>query len=461
VGGKVDNWSSPFNFRKITLNREEENTEEVRPNILLIITDQQSINAMSVSGNPYIQTPNMDALAEHGIRFTKSYSTFPESSASRSSIVTGRMPHLTGVMFNEQIPDSNLLTMGEIFKEAGYQTTWAGKWHLPEQFPHTSIQEASGFRFLNFLPAEKMTARGDVADTPLADGVVKYLKGRKKEPFLLVVSFQNPRDISALPAKPTAFPFPANIASAPPIPSNHEISSSEPHFIKDCRKQNSYSNETFLASSFRENDWRNYLHHYYRRVENVDEEIGKILAILEKESLDQNTLIIYTSTYGDGSAAHKWAGRQSLYQEIVQVPFIITQFGKNPTNVVNNRHLVSGIDILPTMLDYAGMQIPDELNGKSIRQIIDNPDTTWRNYIVSQIAPFPDKPAKQGRMISDGRYKYMVYSEGQPNEQLFELINDPGEKTNLVYSPVHSAAKEALKKALISWTKENQDPFTF
>jgi choline-sulfatase len=305
-----------------------------------------------------------------------------------------------------------------------------------------------------------MSARGDVTDTPLGNEVVRFLKARKKEPFLLVVSFQNPRDISALPAKPSAFPFPANIAGTPPLPANHEISTSEPAFLNDCRKENRYSNETFLTRSLSEKDWRNYLHHYYRKTERVDEEIGKILDILEKESLDQNTLILFTSTYGDGAAAHKWAGRQSLYQEAMQVPFIITWFGKGPAGVVNNRHLISGTDILPTMLDYAGIPVSENLSGQSLKQIIDTPDTAWRSYLVGQVAPFPDKPEMQGRMICDDRYKYMVYSGNKPNEQLFDLITDPGETKNLSLSPSHLVIKERLRGSLARWMKENGDPFS-
>jgi arylsulfatase A-like enzyme len=114
---------------------EEESREPSRPNVLLLLTDQQTMRAMSVYGNHYLHTPYMDSLARTGVRFSISYCAAPVCGPARSSLITGRMPHETGVNFNGDVPDPAIPNVGEIFRRAGYETAWAGKWHLPASYP--------------------------------------------------------------------------------------------------------------------------------------------------------------------------------------------------------------------------------------------------------------------------------------------------------------------------------------
>lgn len=459
--GDSDNWDNPNNFKEVAFKKNEirEQSEENRPNIVFIFTDQQTMSAMNAYGNKYLHTPNMDALARHGVRFTKSYCTSPVCSPSRSSLITGMMPNQTGVNYNGQTPDSTIKNIGEILRKEGYETVWGGKWHLPESYPHTSKTSVKGFRLLDFLDEKQTTGRGDDTDEPLADEVVKYLKGRLEQPFFLAVSFHNPHDICYLPQKPNAFPFPANLESTPPLPSNYRINPLEPEFLKNARTRSSYGNEIALTQDFNQDDWRNYLHHYYRMTERVDREVGEIIKALESEGLDENTLIIFTSDHGDGAASHQWAAKLSLYEESVKVPMIITWFGKTPENLVNNEHLVSGLDIAPTILDYARVDIPARMKGYSLKQLIENPDTIWREFLVTELAIDPSDSTKAGRMITNGRYKYNLYSYGARNEQLFDLQNDPGEKVNLAYSSSYASLKRMLRARLMEWIKETGDYF--
>ena len=454
--GARDNWDNPHNFASVSF--EEKVVKVERPNIVLILTDQQTINAAGAYGNPYLHTPFMDALAKFGVRFTKSYCTAPASAPSRSSIITGRMPHETGVNYNGQSPDSSIFNLGQMLEEEGYETTWAGKWHLPELFPHTNQRSVPGFELLDFIEEENISSRGDDTDDALASEAAKHIKGRRREPFFLAVSFQNPQDISAFPFKPGAFPPPANIQSAPPLPDNFSISPYEPGFVQDARNRTSYENAISQTDTFGPEDWRNYLHHYYRRIEKVDAELGKIIKALESEGMDQNTLIVFTSTNGEGAASHQWAGNLSLYEESVKVPMIITWFGKTETRT-DNQNLVSGLDITPTLLDYAEVQIPLSLKGKSIRGLIEKPDTVWRDYLVTELAIDPQDSSKTGRMITDGRYKYNVYSFGKRNEQLFDLARDPGETRNLAYNPSYALERQDLKEKLKEWIRKTGDYF--
>ena len=464
--GFSDNWRSPANFQPITI--QDDKTENLiarkkksdKPNILFIITDQLTINGISTYGNPYVQTPNMDALASAGIRFTQSYCSSPNCSPSRSSLITGMYPHQTGVNYSGQKPDSSLQNMGQIFRKEGYKTIWGGNWLLPDAYPHvTGADSVPGFSLVDFLSPEKTTVKGNDTDSPLADAMVKQLHRHPGNPWLMVISFQNPQDIINLPSQPDAFLPAVNLESTPPLPLNLEIDPFEPQFLKDCRNTNSNKNELFLSQKFSDYGWRNYVFQYYRMIEKVDQEVGKIIAMLEKQGYDENTLIVFTSDHGDGAAAHRWAGKLSPYEEGIKVPLIVSWFGKEFKSDVDEKHIISGIDILPTMLDYAGISIPSNIEGKSLKNLIDDPNASFREFVFSEIASDPAHPEKLGRMIRYRNYKYIIYSYGKTYEQLFDLKIDPGEMNNLATSSKHENIKNFLRSNLSLWINEKKDYF--
>jgi arylsulfatase A-like enzyme len=396
-----------------------------------------------------VSTPNIDALAEWGIRFIHSYCASPSSSISKASIITGLMPHQTGVSGDGTSPDSSVVNMGQLFREAGYRTIWAGKWFLPEEFPGCNeIDTVQGFEVLNFLSSEKITGRGEDMDTPLSDAIVKVLKRKMNKPFLLVASYLNPQDIKELADRPDAYPQALNPASTPPLPGNFRISTDEPQFLTDSRQDQVNHRELFNTREFTQAQWRNYLHHYYQMTEKIDKEIGKLINVLEYKGLDENTIIIMTSLQGDGAAAHHWAGGNSAYEEAVKVPFILSMFGKTLRNEVDEKHLVSGIDVLPTLLDYAGTDIPEKIEGSSLKAVVENPDTSWRNHLVSEFVPNPDNPQETVKMLRWRDYKYVLYPSVINNEQLFDLTNDPGEMVNLISNPGYYSVRSEMSLLL-------------
>ena len=149
-----------------------------RPNIMLIFTDQQTYRAMSCAGNPHLLTPAMDRLAHEGVRFEHAYCTSPVCGPARGSLITGLMPHSNGVEWNNGSSlNSDVPNMGRIFRENGYHTVWAGKWHLPESYPlraGSKQKEIDGFELLPFYDSSKNWPEwgyGDVTDEPLAEAV--------------------------------------------------------------------------------------------------------------------------------------------------------------------------------------------------------------------------------------------------------------------------------------------------
>jgi len=462
-----------------------------KPNVLLIFTDQQNVNMMSAAGNPYLQTPAMDNLVSKGVMFTQSYCTSPVCAPARSSIISGKMPHETGVEWNGDEMREDILNAGDIFRNAGYKTIWAGKWHLPESYPQRAAskqKEIRGFDLLPFWnPENKTWMLGAETDPPLTEAVVNFLKDHDKEqPFFLAVSYHNPHDIcfyarkdgwfaegdSLLEIRYYGFEYrlpdvigthPDQVENLPPFPSNFAIDPNEPEFIQQKRAfHNEYGLETKLANQeFTEKEWRGYYYAYCRLTEMVDIEIGKLLKALEDYGFDKNTIIVFTSDHGDGAASHKWAAKLSLYEESSKIPLIISWNNKIQAGKTDNSHLVSQIDILPTLCDYAGINSSAQFTGKSFRPIIENENADWRSYLVVELADFKPDSLRKGRMIRSADYKYNVYSLGMNNEQFFDLKNDPGETLNLINDSTYQDEIYRHKMQLKEWISQSNDTFGY
>lgn len=443
--------------------------KESRPNVLFIFTDQQSIDCMSAAGTPWLQTPNIDALARFGVRFEKSYCTSPVCTPARGSMVTGRMPHNHGAVYNNTGCDwDNVPRMGKLFKDNGYDAVWGGKWHLPSSYPLVPSRYSSFVPDFDLLPFYKSGvenpgfhwALGDYTDPPLADAAEQWITQRdSRKPWMFGVSFHNPHDICYLSGHLDLYPDPLNIDAAPPLPDNFPIPDDEPEFLTEARQRDHYGNEVKTAQSFSEEQWRRYIYNYYRMMERVDGEIGRVIRALEKTGQDENTVIIFTSDHGDGAGSHKWAAKLSLYEEPTTVPFVITQFGSTPEGVVDNSHLVSGLDILPTMLDYAGIDIPAACQGRSLKPVVEGRANNWRDFLVTELAIDPQDPVKQGRMLRTAKYKYNAYGYGARNEQFFDLDADPGEMNNLIASQPLKAEIDRHRTLLKQWMADTNDSF--
>ena len=457
-----------------------------RPNIILIFTDQQTAGAMSCTGNNLLHTPAMDLLANQGILFNNTYCTSPVCGPARSSIISGMMPHETGVEWNGQSMKKEIPNAGEIFRENGYQTVWAGKWHLPESYPQREVaknKKITGFDMLQFHdPKVSRWFLGAETDPPLTKAVVDFLKGYNKEkPLFLAISYHNPHDICMYPRKagwvseedslleirhygfkhklPVVIGTPPEkIGSLPPLPANFMIGENEPVFIQEKRQNHDeYGVETKLSNEeFGELEWRGYLNAYYRLTEMVDKEIAQVISSLKENDFWENSLIIFTSDHGDGAAAHKWAAKLNLYEESSKIPFILTYPGKIKGDKVNEK-LVSQIDILPTLLDYASIQSDFTFTGESLKSIIEKPSDTWRKFLVTELADFNPDTTRKGRMVRFGLMKYIIYSTNE--DQLFNLEQDPGEMTDLSKNEAYTTEIETGRKYLMQWAAKTNDDF--
>ncbi|MDO5980050.1 sulfatase [Flavivirga spongiicola] len=423
-----------------------------RPNILLIITDQHTSSALSCMGNTDLKTPNIDRIAEQGTLFKKTYVSYPICSPSRASMFLGKMPHELGVYsnFKINIPKGSFKEgLGQLMSDSGYDCVYGGKWHIPE----INIPDNVGFKKI-----------ADSRDHGLAESCVAYLDGKKdKSPFFMVASYVNPHDICEY-ARGQRLPNGAievkSPEEAPMLPINHAIGAYDAEVLRIEQKLNS---KVYPTVSYNDNDWRQYLSAYYKLIEKVDLEIGKILDGLEKNGLDKNTIVIFTSDHGDGMSAHHWNQKTVLFEESVNVPLIVKYPQKNTKSKKSNILVSNGLDLMPTILEMGSVKVPSNLKGHSILPVLQGKEQKReREYVVIEtMFDGGNSIQTKGRALVTKKYKYVIYEQGKNREQLFDLENDPFEISNLAASSKYKNQIKTMRKQLYNWCVENNDKAAF
>ena len=440
------------------------------PNILLILTDQQNARMLSCAGNPYLWTPAMDSIAEAGARFERSYCMNPMCVPSRFSLFTGRRGSEIGLLNNaaalvDEIPAAiQEDAMGWRLRRAGYQTAYGGKTH----FPLDLTPEELGFE----------TISRDDRDR-LVDDCAEFLARDHRQPFLLVASFINPHDIChmairdfaetplerrlsrpdrielkeldaalALPPGMTREDFFAEVC--PPLPDNFEIPPGEAEAIGLMQARSPFKRKA--RERYSDEDWRMHRWAYARLTERVDGQIGRLLAALRDNGLDENTVVIFTSDHGDMDASHRMEHKTAFYEEAARVPLLIAAPGL-ARGVVDNERLVSnGLDLLPTLCDLAGAAPGGDLEGRSLLPLLaDDAPLGWREVLPVE--------SEIGRMVVSGRQKYMRFYRGDSCEQFVDLNEDPGEMLNAIDDATYSGDIARLRAAFCAEFPVAVDPF--
>lgn len=434
-----------------------------RPNVVFVFTDQQSAGMLGCAGNRYVKTPAMDSLAREGARFERACCANPVCVPSRFSMMTGVMPSRIGMEDNNgvslRVPGEVLAhAMGRVFREAGYTTAYGGKVHTP-----MSVQEM-GFEMLT-----RDSRMG------LVEACVQFLGRKHERPFLLVASLINPHDICymairdaarATGAKPAAMKkadrelatltealrLPEGVSReeffarvCPPLPANFEVPRGEPSdLLPAAANFRSYVREHWTAEQWRLHRWA-----YARLTERVDAEIGKVLTALRAAGLERKTLVVFSSDHGDMDAAHRLEHKSVLYEEAVRVPLVVSFKGVTRPGLVDREHLVStGLDLLPTLCDFAGIPSPAGLAGRSVRKLAEGQAADgWRDCLVVE--------GRNCRLLRTVGYKYIVYGSGSPREQLIDLVEDPGEMKNLAMEASRAPVLAEHRQLLRRWYQDS------
>ena len=434
------------------------------PNIIYIYVDQLSANMMSCAGNQWLETPAMDYIADNGIRFTRAYTTNPVCSPARVSLMTGRFP---GYFKDDQgkevrenrgsmkIPPVSRevlnTTLASYLKKANYGLYYGGKEHLPESLTPSNLG------FTDFSDNER---------EELATEAAKIIRTDHDNPYFMMVSLINPHDICymALREKATseqdaailkraavelttldsAMKIPEGISSddffksyCPPLPPNYEPQDDEPKAVQkliDLRPFRKNARENFS-----DNQWRHHRYAYHRLTELVDEKIQTILDAIKESGQEENTLILFSSDHGDMSASHRMEHKSTLYEESANIPFMAMWKGHIPAGKVDTENLVSnGLDLLPTVCDYAGIKGASDPRGKSLRPLFEGNEVNWRETLGVE--------SEIGKMVVDKNgLKYVRYDFAGFEEQLLDLKEDPFETTHFANDVKYKESLEKLR----------------
>jgi arylsulfatase A-like enzyme len=354
------------------------------------------------------------------------------------------MPSETGV--NHLHPPASIRAgmpnIGEwLGTQAGYDCVYAGKWHVPACHSY----HIPGFRVL----ASGQDHRGDVSDVTVSHAAEAFLRGRKgRQPFLFVASLTQPHDICDWlrlnQQHKKVPPIPVSRAALPPLPGNFRAMPTEAEYVRRYRVEKCEPN----IGGWDTTEWRWYLWNYYRMVEMADAELGRILRALEASGQAENTLVIFTSDHGEGMGEHRLDRKNFHYEAAIKVPLVFSWPGRLPRHVVNRRALVSGIDLMPTMCGFAGIDPPPLTTAVNLRPVLEGRTRETRPCLAVEMSV-----RATGRVLRTPDFKYAAFANDGV-EQLFDMKNDPGETRNLAGRAPFRDILESHRQRLAEWERK-------
>jgi choline-sulfatase len=374
-----------------------------RPNIVFVHVDQMHFRATSALGNPHVKTPGIDRLVEDGHTFELMHATMPQCCPARATWYTGRMAVETGVPVNGHPLRPDLPDLGQwLRRHGGYDCVYAGKWHVPNR------DVAKSFRMIF------ASGKGEFADAPIARACAGWLANRRgDEPFFLNVGFMNPHDCcytAGAGGGSGKFRFAREIErELPPLP-------------ESFREAPRYAART---AGWGELEWRYYIYSYYRQVEMVDAEIGRLYRALAASRFAEDTLVIFTSDHGDGLGFHGHISKGYLEDEAWRVPATVVFPGRVARGRRDAEHFVSGVDIPATICDYAGAPpLPKMTVGRSWRGLLEGRSVDWRDHVIGEVPGLRMQAA-----VRDRRNKTILYPDAP--SRVFDMVADPLEMKDI------------------------------
>lgn len=442
--------------------------QQKKPNILFIISDDLTATAVSSYENKICKTPNIDKLASEGVRYTKAYTQYPVCGPSRASFMFGYYPNATktfGYVSGRDNIGPNRKTMTQLFKDNGYYTARVSKiFHMGvpidiEKGSNGKDDEASWTERFNSQGPEweaigdaelvqgnpdgkierkggnVMTivkAEGDDlvhSDGKTAQKAIELIKKHKNEPFFLAVGFVRPH-VPFVAPKSYFEPYPYKEINMPQKVKGDWIDIPERgiNYVTSVNGEMSLEQEKKAVSA------------YYASVSYMDAQVGKVLNTLKEEGLEDNTIVIFTSDHGFHLGEHDFWMKVSLHEESVRVPLIIKVPGKE-SKVCNS--FVELLDMYPTISELAGLKPSRHLQGKSLVKTIDNPQYKVRKeaFSVSQ--------GGKSFLLRTNKWAYIQYNEdATAGIELFDMVKDPEQFTNLAIDPKYDKIVSSFKKKL-------------
>lgn len=452
--------------------QEQDEAPRSQPNVIFILLDDLRFDGMGFLDDR-LDTPNIDALARGGAYFPNTVVTTSLCSPSRATILTGMTTRNHGIVDNNNSSEKGLTFFPAYMQQAGYQSGYFGKWHMGSatDAPRAGFDKwvsfagqgnyypwsgRSGRRSLLNVDGEQVEQQGYITDE-LTDYALDWLEaGREQDkPFFLYLSHKAVHS-DPLPAARhegqydnVTFDIPASAADTP------ENYAGKPMWVYNQR--NTWHGIDFFYNS--DMLMTEYLRFYYSTLSAVDDSVGRILAYLRENGLEEDTLVIFTSDNGFLFGDHGLIDKRNAYQPSVLVPFIAYQPGAVPAGTVN-RGRIRNLDFAPTFLDLAGAPQAEHFEGHSAWGLIngETPEAQWRpdDFIYEYYWEwtFPMTPGTFS--ITRGDLKYIQYYGIYDLEELYDLADDPDEMHNLINDPAYLDDKIALRQALYDGLADNQ-----
>ncbi len=474
--------------------------EQERPNILFIYADDHTSQSISAYGSRINETPNIDRLAREGMRFDNNYVTNSICAPMRAVIQTGQYSHLNGVMVNGNRFDPSQTTFPKLLQKGGYQTAVIGKWHLgsePEGFDHFQVLYGQGPYYNPPLrtPNGRKKYTGYTPNV-ITEQTLDWLKNDRngEDPFMLMYQFKAPHrnwqpgpnylnmyDDEKIPEPPTLFDDYEGRGSAAQV---QDMTIAETLTKRDLKlngppgrltdeqarkwkaaygpKNEAYHEADLEGKEKVRWKYQRYIKDYLRCVAAIDDNVGRVLDYLDQTGLAENTIVVYSADQGFYLGEHGWFDKRWMYEQSLRAPLLVRWPGVTEPGRVNT-DIVSPLDFPETFLDVAGVDVPDEMQGRSLVPLLKgNTPDDWREYFYYQYYEFPGwHYVRRHYGVTDGRYKLIHYYN--LNEwEMFDLKFDPYELNSIYGNPVYQNTKERLKKHLKRLRNElkvpEQDP---
>ncbi|GGF26635.1 sulfatase [Echinicola rosea] len=453
--------------------------EREKPNVLFIIADDLTANAVSCYGNPLKITPNIDQLAAEGTRYERAYCQFPVCGPSRASFMSGYYPHATetfGYTSGRENIGPDKVTWSQLFKNNDYYTARVSKiYHMGvpgdiEKGSHGADDAASWQeRFNSQGPEWKaegeaelvqnnpyhtlerkggnvmtiVKASGDDlahSDGKTAEKASELLRAHKGDPFFLAVGFVRPHVPFVAPKDYfEAYPYREMVLPPKVIGDWDDIPANGINYV------------TTVNAEMSEDQERKAISGYYASVSYMDAQIGKVLKTLKDEGLEDNTIVIFTSDHGFHLGEHEFWMKVSLHEESARVPLIIKVPGKDPAVC---RSFTELIDLYPTVAELAGLELPNRIQGKSLVKTLDEP-----SYAVRDMAFSVSKyRGVEAFLLRNDDWAFIQYGEdGGGGMELFDMVNDPQQFNNLSTNPQYADQVEMFQSRLKAKLAEVRD----
>lgn len=435
-------------------------------NIVFILIDDLRYDTFGFMGHPFIETPHIDSLAERGVRFRNAFVTTSLCSPSRASFLTGQYMHHHKVVDNATPIRSGTETFPLLLQRSGYETAFIGKWHMGGSsdavrpgFDHwVSFRGQGTYAHKNQMinVDGKKIPRTKYMTDELSDYAETWLETRSgDQPFMLYLSHKgvhglyDPAERHRDRYMNRTIKVPVTVSQPPPS------SEGKPMWIQNQR--NSWHGVDFPYYGRSGQSVEEMYRHYCEMILSIDDSVGRVLKTLKRTGHDKDTLVVFTSDGGHLWGEHGLIDKRCAYEASMRIPFLVyaPEFLKEGKDI---EALVANIDLAPTFLEWAGMEIPESMDGRSFLGMLQknqSPPDDWRDALLYEYYWEPSFPMTPTTFaLREERYKLIQYHGIWDLDELYDLKEDPEEKTNLILHPDYASKVSLLRRQLYQTMKE-------